>query len=191
MDTTSSPRGFWALIAAGLLVGAAIGVILLFGFPQISSGSGGAGLEALEIAPVKGARAPDFTLQRVDGERLSLSGYRGRPVLINFWATWCAPCRIEMPFLQSRYEKYAESHGLKILAVDFDESQPEVQAFAERFALTFDVLLDPGGDVQGLYQIRGYPSSYFVDAQGVVRVVHIGVMSEDQLDKNLEKIGVK
>ncbi len=191
MDTTSSPRGFWALIAAGLLVGAAIGVILLFGFPQVSSGNGGADLESLEIAPVKGARAPGFTLQRVGGGRLSLSDYRGSPLVINFWATWCAPCRIEMPFLQSRYEKYAESHGLRVLAVDFDEPQPDVQAFAESFGLTFDVLLDPGGDTQVLYQIRGYPSSYFVDRDGVIQVVHIGVMTEGQLDENLEKIGVQ
>jgi len=186
MDTTSSPRGFWALIGAGLLVGGAIGVILLFGIPRASLG----GADTLEVAPARGARSPDFSLQRIDGEQVSLRGYRGSPVLINFWATWCAPCRIEMPFLQERYERFAESHGLKVVAIDFDEPQPDVQAFAESFGLTFDLLLDPGGEVQRLYQIRGYPSSYFVDREGVVRVVHIGVMTEEQLDDNLKQIDV-
>jgi len=192
MDTTSSRQTFWLIVGGGLLVGAALSLILFFVLPRLTSERRGPPVnpDTLEVAPVVGARAPDFALQRIDGQSLSLKDYRGSPVLINFWATWCGPCRIEMPFIQQRYESFGGEDGLKVLAVDFDEPQPDVAAFAESFSLTFDVLLDPGGEVQALYRIRGYPSSFFVDRDGVIQVQHIGVMTEGQLDEYLEKIGL-
>ncbi|MBW8011454.1 MAG: redoxin domain-containing protein [Chloroflexi bacterium] len=142
----------------------------------------------LEVAPVKGALAPDFELEGLDGELVSLSDYRGRVVLVNFWATWCGPCRFEMPALQSRYERYAPE--FEILAVDNDESAEAVDAFFKELGLSFKALLDPGGDTQELYRVRGYPSSVFVDADGVIQIIHIGMMTEGQLDGYLLEMDI-
>jgi peroxiredoxin len=149
--------------------------------PEVSSG--------LDIAPIAGALAPDFRLQNLEGEEVQLSDFRGRAVLINLWATWCGPCRLEMPAIQDRYESY-EQDGLIVLAVNFDESEGAVRDFRDELGLTFQILLDPGAIVQKLYRNRNYPSSFFIDEAGVIQVHHIGVMTEGQLDENLAEIGV-
>jgi peroxiredoxin len=151
--------------------------------PQTEVSSG------LDIAPIVGALAPDFRLQNLEVEEVQLSDFRGRPVLINLWATWCGPCRLEMPAIQDRFELYDE-HGLVVLAVDFDEPASAVQDFRDELGLTFQILLDPGAIVQNLYRNRNYPSSFFIDEAGVIQVHHIGVMTEGQLDDNLAEIGV-
>jgi peroxiredoxin len=143
----------------------------------------------LDVDPTLGSLAPDFTLTSVDGESVSLSQFQGKTVLLNFWATWCGPCRIEMPAIQSRFEQFKDD-GLIVLAVDFDESQRAVAEFRDEFTLTFELLLDPGAEVQKLYRNRSYPASFFIDTQGVIRVQHIGVMTEDQLDSYLEQLGL-
>jgi peroxiredoxin len=132
----------------------------------------------LEIDPSPGSLAPDFTLTTINGDSVSLNQYRGKTVLVNFWATWCGPCRIEMPAIQSRFEQFRDE-GLVVLAVDFDESQEVVAAFRDEFDLTFELLLDPS-----------YPTSFFIDPQGVIQVQHIGVMTEGQLDNYLEQLGL-
>jgi peroxiredoxin len=139
-----------------------------------------------QTAPVEGSRAPDFQLQTLDGQRVRLSELRGQVVLINFWATWCAPCRLEMPAIQDRYER----GGFEVLAVDFDESPELVQAFVNELGLSFPVLLDPGADIQKLYQVRGYPTSFFIDTEGIIRIIQIGIMTEEELDANLQELGV-
>jgi peroxiredoxin len=143
----------------------------------------------LEIDPSPGSLAPDFTLTTINGDSVSLNQYRGKTVLVNFWATWCGPCRIEMPAIQSRFEQFRDE-GLVVLAVDFDESQEVVAAFRDEFDLTFELLLDPGAEVQRLYRNRSYPTSFFIDPQGVIQVQHIGVMTEGQLDNYLEQLGL-
>jgi peroxiredoxin len=143
----------------------------------------------LEVSPVQGGLAPDFTLQTVAGETVQLTDLRGQPVLINLWATWCAPCRLEMPAIQERFERY-QDEGLVVLAVNFDESAEQVEAFRDELGLTFDLLLDPGAEVQQLYLNRSYPASFFIDAEGVIQVHHLGVMTEGQLDQNLATIGL-
>ena len=92
-----------------------------------------------------------------------------------------------MPAFQDRFKEYGGD--LQIVAVNFDEAQHEVQNFVDELGLTFEVLLDPGAEIQRLYQVRGYPTSYFVDAEGVVRVIHIGIMTESQLDGYLVELG--
>lgn len=141
-------------------------------------------------APVEGAPAPDFELQSLSGESVRLSDLHGRPVLVNFWATWCAPCRIEMPAIQDRFE--ALQPELEVLAINFDESAEQAQGFVDELGLTFPILLDPGGDVnRNTYRVRGYPSSFFVNADGVIEVVHIGIMTEEQLDGYLSEVGLQ
>jgi peroxiredoxin len=93
-----------------------------------------------------------------------------------------------MPAIQSRFEQLKDE-GFVVLAVDFDESQQTVDSFRDEVALTFDLLLDPGAEVQKLYRNRSYPASFFIDPQGVIQIQHIGVMTEGQLDRYLEQLG--
>ncbi|NJN43476.1 MAG: redoxin domain-containing protein [Anaerolineae bacterium] len=186
------------LLLSAILIGLAIGIAFLFGWNrlagvQISELPDGitsdpeiAGVSA--FAPEKGAMAPLFTLESISGDQITLEELQGKVVLLNFWATWCGPCRLEMPTFQTRHEQISDK--LEIVAIDFDEPKEDVQAFADELGLTFTILLDPGGNVQNLYRIRGYPTSIFLDESGVVKIVHIGIMAESQLDGYLLELGV-
>ena len=174
------------------LFAAGASIIVFFGFPRRSKDQQPHDPEktaTLAIAPVEDSIAPDFSLINTQGERVKLSDFRGKPVLINFWATWCGPCLIEMPSIQDRFEKH-QKEGLVVFAIDFDEPKEDVAFFGEELGLTFDLLLDPGGEIQNLYRILGYPTSFFVDPDGVIKVLHIGVMTEGQLDDYLSQIGI-
>ena len=133
------------------------------------------------LAP--GNPAPDFTLKSLDGGQITVSEYRGRLVLINFWASWCPPCRIEMPELVRTYEEHKDT-GFTILGINltFQDALPEVAAFVEEFNMTFPVLLDETGKVTTeKYRLLGLPMSVFVDRQGAFRRIHIGLMTADQI----------
>lgn len=143
----------------------------------------------LEVAPIVGALPPGFSLFNLSGKEVKLSSFSGRHIVINFWATWCAPCRVEMPAIQSRFEKFKDQ-GLVVLAVDFDERGDIVAEFRDEFGLTFEILLDPGAEVQQLYRNRTYPTTFFIDPDGVIQVQHFGPMTEEQMDDNLAKIGL-
>lgn len=135
-------------------------------------------------APVAGAPAPDFALKTLDGSEVSLSQFRGQPVLINFWASWCPPCRLEMPDLVRAYEAH-KAEGFVVLGVNltFQDSLPDVQAFVDEFNMTFPVLLDEAGEVtENLYRLRGLPLSVFVNREGVITRVHLGAMTASQID---------
>jgi thiol-disulfide isomerase/thioredoxin len=108
--------------------------------------------------------------------------------LINFWATWCGPCQMEMPLIQKYYRKY--SPDLVVLAVNNDEPPGDVQAFIDQMKLTFPVLLDPGVQVENQYRIRAFPTSLFIDTEGLIRYEHIGILNEQQLVQYLKQIGV-
>ena len=133
-------------------------------------------------------KPPDFELKNLHGDTVRLSERRDRPVILNFWATWCAPCVLEMPKIQKYFEKYPGEFD--VLAVNAGEARFDVERFVEDMGLTFEILLDPGGKIQELYQIRGYPTSFFVDANGIIRVQHLGPLSEDQLTDYLLQVGV-
>ncbi|MCS6801666.1 MAG: TlpA disulfide reductase family protein [Chloroflexota bacterium] len=138
-------------------------------------------------APAIGGTAPDFTLPTLDGRSLSLSSLRGRPVVINFWATWCAPCREEMPLLQTAFLRYGAT-GLTVLAVDVQEGEALVRPFVEEFGLTFPVLLDKNGDVVSRYRVRGLPTTVFVDRAGIIQSVYLGPLDEKTLEDRLKAI---
>ena len=134
--------------------------------------------------PVVGQPAPDFTLEALNGGAVTLSHLQGQPVLINFWASWCEPCRAEMPELGRAYETH-KADGFVVLAVNmtFQDSLPDVQAFAKDFNLSFPVLLDETGSVaREQYRLRGLPMSFFVDRKGIIVRRHIGAMRSEQID---------
>jgi peroxiredoxin len=134
------------------------------------------------IGPRTGSLAPDFTLETLDGGMVSLSDLRGQVALINFWATWCPPCREEMPAIQNVYDRYRDQ-GFTVLAVNLLETNAEVAAFAEELGLTFSILMDRQGQVLERYRVRGLPTTFFVDRTGVVQNVKVGgPMSEDFIE---------
>lgn len=183
------PLANWRYVLAGVFVGLAVGVAYFFGFPRLEAPSRNGELSpsGLTPGPAEGSLAPDFALQDLQGNTIQLSQLRGQVVLINFWATWCGPCRLEMPVIQDRFERYKDQ-GFTVLAVNFDEPEDLVKAFGEELSLTFPLLLDPGGEVQQLYRVRGYPTTVMVDRDGMIRAVHIGVMTEGQVDGYLDRL---
>ena len=125
--------------------------------------------EALEI----GKAAPSFQLTDIDGQSVSLSDFQGKPVLINFWATWCAPCLFEMPYIQEVYDEWAEP-GLVVLAINVGESPSRVENFMHYFNFSFPVLLDMKKNVAAKYNVIGYPTTYIVDSESIIRDIRIG-----------------
>ena len=135
-----------------------------------------------------GDRPYAFALQNLQGETVQLSQFIGRPILINFWATWCGPCRIEMPELQAAFEAY-QDEGLVILALDQDEAASEVEAYFDELGLTFTPLLDVDSETAANYGLRNtLPSSVFINPAGEVAVIHRGVMTRGQIEGFLTEI---
>lgn len=127
----------------------------------------------------------NFALKDLNGDTVQLSDFIGRPVLVNFWATWCGPCRIEMPELQAAFEKYQDK-GLVILALDQDETAEAARAFFNELGLTFTPLLDDGKLTADNYGTFGsLPSSYFINPDGEITVIHRGPMVREQLETYL------
>ncbi len=205
MPAHGARRNAWLTLGGfALLIGAA--VFLLFGGnllarPQRPSARDLAGsvpalngarplselAEANRLAPpaagslAVGDPAPDFTLVNLEGEPVRLADTRGQTVILNFWATWCPPCRVEMPDLQAAYERHA-ADGLVILALDQDESAEQVHAFFDQMGLTFTPLLDVANLVADRYGVHSYPTSIFLDTEGRIVAIHRGLMTGEQLD---------
>jgi peroxiredoxin len=132
-----------------------------------------------EVVPREGALAPDFLLPTLEGKAVRLSDLRGKGVVINFWATWCPPCRKEMPQLVAAYQRYRKE-GLEVVAVNVGEPEGRVRQFAEEFGMEFTVALDKIGAVARAYSLLGLPTTFFVDRQGVIRMVHAGAFKEQK-----------
>ena len=176
------------LMVAGLVVGAGIGLLFLAGFNR-SSLNQFSSLLGLDGRPAVGKPAPGFSLVSLTNEKITLESFAGHPVLINFWATWCTPCRLEMPLLQKYYQRFAPD--LVILAVNMQEPETDVHVFANELGLDFTILLDSEASVGELYLVQGLPTTYFIDRKGKISAIHIGMLSQKQLDGYLLKIGVE
>ncbi|GAB3800334.1 peroxiredoxin family protein [Virgibacillus kimchii] len=142
-------------------------------------------VESGKVGLERGDIAPDFELTTLDGETVLLSDYRGKRVMLNFWATWCPPCRAEMPDMQKLYEE----EDIAILAVNMTESESNeevVADFVDDFELTFPILMDQQSDVMEMYQIQAYPTSYMIDSSGEIQFIALGAMNHDQMLQQLE-----
>ncbi len=178
------------LLAAGLLIGAGLAVFVYFVL-DLGNGKSGEidllpGVSVPESATV-GSPAPEFELVDLKDNTIKLSDLRGKIVVINFWATWCEPCKVEMPFFEKLFQ--SGKSDLEILGVNFDEPQQQVEQFVDEYQLNFPILLDPGGEIQKLYRVIGYPTTFVVDEKGIVRFQHIGLITEDQLDHYITQMG--
>ena len=136
-------------------------------------------------APREGRAAPKFTLAGPDGRAVSLSDWLGRPILINFWATWRGPCEVEMPAIQAVYEAHGED-GFVVLAVAVDDTPENVRGFFQKHGLTFQALMD-NGTVSRSYQVFGLPTSIFVGSNGAITAVHTGLLTREMIEEYLEK----
>jgi len=182
----------WWFIGSGISAVVIVVLYLLGAFNFLSpilsdSGSQETSLSGSNTPVEIGALAPDFQLQSLSGKEVKLSDLRGHVVLLNFWATWCTPCRLEMPIFQERLDQL--SPDLVVLAVNNNETEFKVSNFVDELNISFDPLLDPGGKVQDLYQVSGYPSTFFVNPNGQIQKIHIGIMTEGQLDAYLSSFG--
>ena len=146
------------------------------------------GTQAKQLNLKKGDKAPDFQLTTIDGEVVNLSDFYGEKVLLNFWATWCPPCRQEMPDMQTYHEDYDDA---VILAVNMTESErmvDDVEDFLDEFGITFAVLLDENTTVANLYTAHALPTSYFIDTEGIVREKVIGAIDLSFMKKKFKKM---
>ena len=146
-----------------------------------------AGLGSAAVAPA--TLAPDFTLRSADGPNLRLNEQRGRVVLVNFWATWCAPCRQEMPHLNRLYEKYRAS-GFVLLGVNVDDDTRNAVGVATKLGLKFPVLLDTDKKVSQLYDLSAMPATVLIDKDGRVRHLHRGYQAgyENTYDQQIREM---
>lgn len=188
-----SNQKFLNILILGVLIGVGAGALVFAGLGLyqteiLKSKNPQSALQDQSFVPSVGNPAPDFELENLDGETIRLSNFRGKPVAINFWATWCSPCVFELPIFQKHYIK--NKNGIEILAVNNQESTQIVKPFVEELGLTFEILLDQDADINRLYQVIGLPTTYFIDKEGIIRIKHVGVLEEDQFLSYLEQIGV-
>ena len=143
--------------------------------------------ETDEVGLNKNQIAPNFQLTTLDGQEVSLTDYRGQRVMLNFWATWCPPCRAEMPDMEQLYQDTA----IEILAVNLtqtEESEKQVREFVNEYELTFPILMDMDIDVAMLYQIQAIPTSIFLDAERTIQFIAYSALTYDQMTEVLEDI---
>jgi thiol-disulfide isomerase/thioredoxin len=144
------------------------------GFPVIALDTGTS--QTVEV----GREAPNVYLQLEDGRYVALRELRGRPILLNFWASWCGPCRLEMPELVNQAQRTPE---LVVLAVNVQEGLDRVQPFVEEFQMTIPVALDRNAELHDLYQVRGLPTTVFIDRRGKIALIWDGMLSATLLDE--------
>lgn len=144
--------------------------------------SGATGLEVGDLAP-------DFVLTTMEGETVRLSDYRGQRVFVNFWATWCPPCRAEMPDMQQLYEE--QDVPVEILAVNLTPTEPDegnIADFVADFGLTFPILMDRESKVADEYKVQAYPTSYMIDSEGRIAFVAPGAMHKEMMAQEVKKM---
>jgi thiol-disulfide isomerase/thioredoxin len=136
-----------------------------------------------------GYSVPDFKLSSLDGMATSLIDFRGRPLILNFWASWCGPCREEMPLLQQVYEGLGDR--IFVVGINYAEPSSHVLSFTHTIGVTFPILLDSKGEVAKRYQIAGFPTTFFLNSEGKLVAYHVGALTPDMLSTYLRVLGVE
>ena len=131
--------------------------------------------------------APDFTLNTIDGKKIAWSDLRGKVVIVNFWATWCPPCRAEVGDLQAAYQSH--QNDFVLLAINNQEENTDVQSFVDQFQVTFPILMDRTGLTATQYNVIALPTSFIIDREGIVRAVNVGGMDRAYIEAQLAKQG--
>jgi thiol-disulfide isomerase/thioredoxin len=162
----------WALLAA-------VGVLLSLTLAACGGQAGDSQKTGADLAP-------DFSLNDLNGQRVTLSQFRGKPVMLNFWASWCGPCRIEIPEIQALHQAHG-SGDVVILGVDFGEQAATVRTFAQENKLTYRILTDENSTISRLYRVNGIPTTVFLNKQGQIVVTHVGPISQSVAEQSLAK----
>ena len=134
-----------------------------------------------------GQPAPEFRLPLAGGEEVALADYRGKVLLLNFWATWCTPCRAEMPAIEQVYRAHRE-RGFEVLAVDVQENEADVLKFLGEVGVSFPSAIDASGDVVRRYRANALPTTMLIDREGIIREVRVGPYTEQMLEDRLAKL---
>lgn len=145
---------------------------------------------SLSIGINQGNIAPDFVLNSLDGKSFKLSDFRGQKVIVNMWATWCPPCRAEMPDMQKFYDKY-KNENTTVIAINMTTSEKSVDRipeFLDEFGITFPVLLDKQNSIGEIYQVYALPTSYIIDSQGIIQQKVTGPMNYEMMEKLVKEI---
>jgi peroxiredoxin len=178
-NSTSSKTWLYANIGLALLLILA-GTAMLLWMGKESTPSSTSRL-ADQSAQHQGKTAPDFSLPALSGEKISLDDYAGQVVLINLWATWCPPCKAEMPTLNTFYETHKEQ-GFVVLAVNNQEDATTVNSYIQEKGFSFPVLLDTQATMLELYQVQGLPTTFVIGRNGQIQHVQVGEITEQQLE---------
>jgi len=194
--TSDKKQGGLLILLGGVTAGIVMALLTIGGADLLAAfglqGADGAGLAIPTPIPDPvrvGEPPPDFSTTTPDGEPIALSDYRGSVVALNFWATWCVPCRAEMPALQNASETYA-SGELIIIGVNAGESPRQVRAFLDEYGLTFPIALDRNGSIADLYGVRVFPTTIWIDAEGNVQAEHFGPLTVDQIEGYVTELSV-
>ena len=182
-------RSGWAV--RGLLAIAILGLLITQGCATSTQytereGQENTGANGSELAPAPeiGHPAPDFILSDIEGNPFRLSDLRGKVVFINFWATWCPPCRAEMPEIEAVYQEYKDK-DVVVVGVDILETRDEVTQFVQQGGYSWTFVLDTTGQVSASYKITAIPASFFLDTEGIIRAVTIGAMTKRAMEAKL------
>lgn len=141
-----------------------------------------------EVKPQQGFTAPDFELQTSDGGSVRLYENNGKPTLVNFWASWCGPCKVEMPDLQEAYEAYGDQVNFLMVDLAFNDNMDKMKRFVEENGFTFPILLDETGDTANNYEVIAIPSTYMIDENGVIVSVFKGAMPRDYIQDMMKRL---
>jgi peroxiredoxin len=165
-----------------LLIGGGFIVFIAFIFLSFSKSSN----HNVSLARI-GVKLGDFALTDTNGKTIHLSDYTGKPVLLNAWATWCPPCRAEMPLLNSYYQAHLKQ-GFTLLAISAGDSPADALSFSRQYRLAFPVLIDPQAQLLSAMGVRSFPTSIFVGKDGMVKTIHIGMFTQEMIETEISPL---